>query len=183
MKLLPEKIANSNLQNKFVIDNKSETLLKNKLLLLDTNALIDAYRLPNEFYLLLKEFESLDCAVVTTKTICGEFIGGTKNPQSLNQKVAFLEELFGKKLHSENLFLNTNSTFPESKDFLEFSRQANKFSLVDFEIFTLLKQLNDVLLISRNHKDFTTRLVYRISFITLLGIAEIHTYGVYQAKT
>ena len=147
-------------------------------MLLDTNALIDAFRLPAEFYDLAKELSALDCDLVTTKSIAIEFLGGSKDSVHIKVKKEFLETLFGKPLGK--IYLPLDTTEPNINDLLTFSRQANKFSIPDYELFCTLKRYGkNIALVSRNHKDFTTGLVKRISFITLLGKAEIHTYGIY----
>lgn len=167
------------MQNKFVIDETTKDTLRDKTILLDTNALIDAYRLPAEFYDLLQDFIKLGCDIVTTRTIAIEFLGKTTEEEALAKKVAFLEMLLGNHL-VDAFYLPIDRGFPDKTDFLAFSRSANKFGNADFEIYlTLKKYKRHLLLITRNHKDFPTKLVNRVSFITLLGTAEIHTYGVY----
>lgn len=167
------------MQNKFVINDSSKDVLRDKTLLLDTNVLMDAYRLPSEFYELLQELVSLGCDVITTKTIVIEFLGSTTNEDDLSKKVAFLEMLLGK--HLQHGYLPIDRDFPDATDFLAFSRAANKFQPADFELYlTLKKYRQHLLLVTRNHKDFPTKLVNRVSFITLLGKTEIHTYGVYS---
>lgn len=169
------------MQNSFVIDQKTRHLIAGKTLLLDTSALIDAYRLPSEFYDLANEFAALECWLVTTKSIVLEFLGGTKNDEDMQKKQKFLEATFGKKL--DEISLPLERLLPETQQILAFSRQANRFSVTDFELYTtLLKYGDKIALVSRNHKDFTATLLPRISFITLLGNAEIHTYGVYSCQ-
>lgn len=167
------------MQNKFVIDSATRTKFAGRTLLLDTNALLDAYRLPEAFYSLAKEFSSLNCDLVTTKTIATEFLGGATDKKVLETKKAFLEVIFGKKLAA--IYLPLDHSEPKLEDILEFSRQANKFSIADYELFCTTKKYGKkIALITRNHKDFSTNLTERISFITLLGKSEIHTHGVYE---
>lgn len=166
-------------QHSFVIDTHTESALKDRALLLDTNALLDAYRLPSEFYDLTKKLVSLGCDYTTTRTIIIEFLGGTKDEDNLKQKKKFLEVLFGTDIE-KIFYLPMNKQELDLNQLLDFSRHANKFSIADFELYQTIKKYGDkVALISRNHKDFSTSLMERISFITLLGKAEIHTYGVY----
>ena len=167
------------MQNSFVIDANSRSTFKNKTLLLDTNALIDAFRLPAEFYDLANEFATMGCDLVTTKTIALEFLGGTKDKSSIKIKQEFLELTFGKKLAA--VYLPLDHTEPDISDILTFSRQANKFSIADYELYSTCKRYGErIALVTRNHKDFSAKLMERISFITLLGNAEIHTYGIYS---
>lgn len=53
----------------FVIDVGTSETFVGRTLLLDTNVLLDAYRLPEAFYDLAKEFVKLKCDLVTTKSI------------------------------------------------------------------------------------------------------------------
>lgn len=168
--------------NKFIIDQGSAHLLKNKTLLLDTNALIDAYRLSTEFVALLDEFVTLGCDLTATRSVIIEFLGSTTDAQIIKGKAELIEMIFGKKLTSNTFYLPLDHKMPELETFLIFSRQVKNFSAIDFEIYrTMQKYRSHLLLVTRNHKDFSTKLVERISFITLLGTAEIHTYGVYKA--
>ncbi len=163
----------------FVVDHNSQKAFAGKTLLLDTNALLDAFRLPSEFYDLAKTLANLDCDFVTTKTIAIEFLGGTSDSSGIKTKKEFLEVVFNKKL--ESIYLPLDHTAPDIEDILAFSRQANKFSIADYELYCTLKKYGDrIALVTRNHKDFSTKLTNRISFITLLGTKEIHTYGIYM---
>lgn len=165
----------------FVIDSASKNAFAGRTLLLDTNALLDAYRLPAEFYDLANKFAELGCDLVTTKSIVLEFLGGTTDEENINKKKEFLEVTFGKKLAA--IYLPIDHTEPDIKELLAFSRQANKFTIPDYELYCTLKKYGArIALISRNHKDFSTSLIKRISFITLLGASEIHTYGVYAYR-
>lgn len=162
----------------FVIDHETRQLFTGRTLLLDTNALLDAFRLPAEFYDLANEFAKLGCDLVTTKTIAIEFLGGTSDKDNLDKKKKFLEITFNKEL--KNIYLPLDHNEPDTDDILNFSRQANKFSIADYELYCTLKKYDKrIALVTRNHKDFSTTITTRISFITLLGIKEIHTYGVY----
>ena len=165
--------------SKFIIDATSSKKFSGRTLLLDTNVLLDAYRLPEAFYDLAKELASLNCDLVTTKSIAIEFLGGATDKNILDTKKEFLEITFGKKL--ANIYLPIDHSEPNLEDILAFSRQANKFSIADYELYCTVKKYgNRIALITRNHKDFSTNLSRRVSFITLLGKAEIHTYGVYE---
>jgi hypothetical protein len=144
--------------------------------------LVDAYRLPVEFADLLEELVKLGCDIVTTKSIIIEFLGGTKGKADLEKKVSFLEKMFGRKF-DDRPYLPLDRDTPDLQDILIFSRQANKFGIADFELYqTLKKYASTIVLVSRNHKDFTQKITERISFITLLGDAEIHTYGLYKCR-
>lgn len=168
--------------NSFVIDHGTKQSFAGKTLLLDMNALLDAFRLPAEFYDLVNELAELGCDLVTTRSIAIEFLGGTTDAAALTKKQEFLEVTFSKSL--SYVYLPLEHTMPTTDEFLLFSRNANKFSLADFELYcTLKKYRQHIALITRNHKDFSTKIMDRLSFITLLGAAEIHTYGVYAYRT
>lgn len=161
----------------FAIDKETRGSFAGRYLLLDTNALIDAYRLPEAFYDLANELVGLDCALVATKSVILEFIGGTRDKNSLQKKVAFLEALFNRPLRKIPLPLS--SDLPSVDDVHSFSKHAQKFSIGDFELYCAVKKYkHSIAILTRNHKDFPNSLLHRISFITLLGNAEIHTYSV-----
>lgn len=167
--------------NSFVIDTTTQSSFRGRTLLLDTNALIDAFRLPAEFYDLAAELAGMGCDFVTTKSIAIEFLGGTTDKSDLDKKKEFLEATFNKQLGK--IYLPLDHTEPDLDDILKFSRQANKFGIADYELYCTLKKYGDkIALITRNHKDFSTSLTTRIGFITLLGDKEIHTYGVYSCS-
>src|SRR5690606_19550239 len=94
----------------------------------------------------------------------------------------FLETVFGKEL--AKAYLPLDYDVPSTSDILHFSRQANRFSIVDYELYKTLKKYGKrIALVSRNHKDFSTKICERISFVTLLGVSEIHTYGIYSCQS
>ncbi len=116
--------------------------------------------------------------MVTTKSIAVEFLGGATDKNLLNKKKEFLEITFGKKL--AKIYMPLDHAEPNLDDILAFSRQANKFSIADYELYCTLKRYGKrIALVTRNHKDFSINLTKRISFITLLGSSEVHTYGIY----
>lgn len=167
------------MSNSFVIDRATKEIWRGKTLLLDTNVLIDAFRLPEEFYDFTSGLIENQCDIVTTKSIAIEFLGGTSEHALLAKKKSFLESTFNKELN--NLYLPLDRMPPDINDIMAFSRQANKFSIVDYELFCTLKKYGtNIALLTRNHKDFSTTLTKRIGFVTLLGDKEIHTYGVYM---
>lgn len=162
----------------FVIDTTTSTSFSNRWLLLDTNALIDAYRLPSEFVDLANSFGEMGCTLITTHEIVLEFLGGTQDSSNMQKKKEFIEKLFGRTVGKVYLPIDQNA--PDIETLLEFSRQASSFSIADYELYLTLKKYGvKIALVTRNHKDFSTTLTKRISFITLLGNKEIHTYGIY----
>lgn len=170
------------MHNLFVIDGTTESHLKDATILTDTNVFFDAWKFKAEFADLLAKLTDFNCYFVTLKSVVIEFLGGTKSEEDLQSKIDFLEAIFAKKLGSS--FLPLSQTFPTNDEFLQFSRQANKFSTTDFELYCALKkyQRSGLLLMTRNHTDFTQTLFARKGFITLLGTKEIHTHGLYAYK-
>ena len=167
------------MHNLFVIDHDSESILKGATILFDTNVLIDSWLFQAEFADLLAKFRACNCYLTTTKQVVIEFLGGTKSESNISEKVKFLETVFAKPI--SGLFLPSDKASPIEDEFLEFSRQANKFSVTDFELFWFLKKYSrsGLLLMTRNHSDFTAPTFERKGFITLLGKNEIHTHGLY----
>lgn len=168
------------MHNSYVIEQSSVGVLKSKFLLLDTNFLIDASIFSDEAVELIAELRSMDCELVTTRAVLIEFFGGTKNLVEYEAKVRFVELLFGKVL-GQIVGLPIDKDLPDRNDMVKFSRQCQKFAPTDFELFLTLKKYNhgNLVLVSRNHTDFTARLFKREGFITLLGDREIRTYGLY----
>jgi hypothetical protein len=168
------------MHNSYVIETSSVGVLQSSFLLLDTNFLIDASIFRAEAVDLIAELRKMDCELVTTRAVLVEFLGGTKNPVEYDAKVLFVELLFGKTL-DKIVSLPIDSKLPNKTDLLDFSRQCQKFAPTDFELFLTLKKYShsSLILISRNHTDFTSRLFKRKGFITLLGDKEIRTYGLY----
>ncbi len=166
--------------NSYVIDKDSVVVLASKFLLVDTNFLIDASIFSGEVVDLIAAFRTMGCELITTRAVLLEFLGGTKNPVEYDLKVQFVELLFGKRL-TEIVSLPIDKELPTKEDLVKFSQQCKKFAPTDFELYLTLKKYShgNLLLISRNHTDFTARLFKRQGFITLLGDKEIRTYGLY----
>jgi hypothetical protein len=163
----------------FVINGDTEKILKDSTILVDTNVLFDAWKFKTEFADLLTKLTDLDCYLVTTPAVVIEFLGGTKGQDDLKAKVEFIEAVFGKTL--SNIFLPLAQQFPDAGSFLAFSRQANNFSTTDFELYCALKKYahSGLMLMTRNHRDFTPPMFNRQGFITLVGTKEIHTHCLY----
>lgn len=171
------------MRNRYIIEADSIDVLRAKHLLLDTNFLLDAGLFKQEAAELISELDKLGCGLLTTRSVLVETLGGTKDETALKDRINYLEVLFGRPFASI-VSLPIERNFPTSGDFLAFSRQCNRFSATDFELFLTLKKYKSsgILLITRNHSDFTSKICDRAGFITLLGDKEIRTYGVYQAK-
>lgn len=168
--------------NLYVIDDQSAGVLRSKYLLLDTNFIIDALIFRAQAIELIERFRDLACELITTPAVITEFLGGTKDKGDFEAKVRHLEILFGKPL-AKIVSLVVGKDFPAQDAFLAFSRQCNKFGTTDFELYLTLKKFSTggLLLVTRNHSDFTNKICDRVGFITLLGNKEIRTYGMYQA--
>ncbi|MGC1176536.1 MAG: hypothetical protein WA843_00535 [Candidatus Saccharimonadales bacterium] len=171
------------MHNAYLIEPSSVGALRSKHVLLDTNFLIDASIFKEEAAELIVQLRDLSCDLVTTKAVVVETLGGTTDETALRKKTTYLESVFGQQL-DHIVSLPIERDLPTPNDLLAFSRQCNKFSNTDFELFLTLKKYkpSDILLITRNHKDFTDKICDRVGFITLLGNKEIRTYGVYRAK-
>ncbi len=168
------------MHNSYVIESTSVGILKSKYLLLDTNFLIDASIFRNEAVGLIEELRIMECELVTTRAVLIEFFGGTKNPVEYDTKVEFIELLFGKPL-DKIVSLPIDKDLPIRDDLIGFSRQCHRFAATDFELYLTLKKYSNaqLMLVTRNHTDFTVSLFKREGFITLLGAKEIRTYGLY----
>ncbi len=171
------------MHNGYVIESGSMEVLRSKHVLLDANFLIDASLFEREAADLFIELINLDCDLLAIRAVILETLGGTKDEAMLNDRVDYLEIIFGRPFNTM-VGLPIERDLPAKADMLAFSRQCNKFSSTDFELFSTLKKYKSsgMLLITRNHKDFTSKICKREGYITLFGNKEIRTYGVYQAK-
>lgn len=170
------------MHNRYVIETDSVDVLRSKHLLLDANFLLDAGLFKQEAAGLIGQLDKLECDLLTTRSVLIEVVGGTKDATALQDRMDYLEILFGRPF-ANIVGLPIERDLPASSDLLAFSRQCNKFSPTDFELFLTLKKYRSsgILLITRNHTDFTNKICNRVGFITLLGNKEIRTYGIYQA--
>lgn len=166
------------MHNLFVLGDGADSTLKDAFLVIDTNFIIDAWLFKEEAADLLAKLDALNCYLMATRSVVIEFLGGTKDADSLTAKLEFLEKLFARPI--DRIFVPYKPDFPKHDEFIEFSRQANNFSCTDFELYlTLKKYAGRVMLMTRNHKDFTAPTFERKGFITLLGKKEVHTHGLY----
>jgi hypothetical protein len=171
------------MHNKYVIGDGSSDLIKSKPLLLDTNFVIDTIIFNKESVDLIAQLRALNCDLITTRAVLTETLGGTKDSDHLKAKITHLELLFQKPF-KDIVKLPIERELPTGDDILKFSRQCNKFDTTDFELYLTLKKYchTGIMLITRNHTDFTSTLFERNGFITLFGNKEIKTYGLYSAK-
>jgi len=172
------------MHNKYIIGDGSSALIKAKPLLLDTNFVIDTIIFNKESVDLIEQLRTLKCDLITTRAVLVETLGGTKDFDYINAKIKHLELLFQKPFE-QIVKLPIEREMPDSDDVLKFSRQCNKFDTTDFELYLTLKkyQHTGIMLITRNHTDFTSALFDRNGYITLFSNKEIKTYGLYSVKT
>lgn len=171
------------MHNTYVIEQSSTDTLRSKYALLDTNFLLDALAFKEEAAEFIAQLRDLGCDLLTSRAVIVEALGGTKDSTLLGKKVNYLEALFGRSL-SQIVSLPIERKLPATEDLLRFGRQCRKFSATDFELFLTLKkyQSSGIVLITRNHSDFSNKICERVGFITLLGDKEVRTYGVYRAR-
>lgn len=170
------------MHNTYLIEHGSVEILRSRNVLIDTNFLIDATIFKKEAADLIGQLNSLGCNLLTTRAVIIETLGGTKDETHLKDKIDYVELLFSRPF-DKIVSLPIERDLPNIKDLLSFSRQCNKFGTTDFELFLTLQKYKSsgILLITRNHSDFTNKICDRAGFITLLGDKEIRTYGIYQA--
>lgn len=156
---------------------------KSHFLLLDTNFILDGTLFENELADLLEELDKFGCQLLTIQSVLLETLAGTKNELDLSSKITYLEMLF-KRPYWQIRPLPIDNDMPSNSDILNFSRQCHKFARTDFELYLALKKYrrSNLMLITRNHTDFTNKLFTRHGFITLLGAKEIRTYGLYAVN-
>ncbi len=183
MQRFSKKKKKNRVHNTYLIEPGTVEVLRSKHALLDTNFLIDASIFEEEAAELVSQLQGLNCDLLTTRSVILEALGGTKDEARLNDKIAYLELVFGRPF-ANMVGLPLERDLPSKTDLLAFSRQCNKFSATDFELFLTLKKYKSsgILLITRNHSDFTSKVCNRAGYVTLFGDKEIRTYGVYQAR-
>ncbi len=156
--------------------------LSHKHLVVDTNLLLEAEKSPEYFSELFSFILEAQCIPILTRFTEFEFMRNSFQKEVQQKQRAFLDA-FGFMLYP--LAIQPDALFEEAVKIAN-HYQARKFkdtSLVDCCLGALLRlKRSDLLLITRNHKDFPETLFER-HFVWNVGFErDVLAFGIYQAR-
>jgi len=153
--------------------------IKNKTILLDTNAFIEGYSHPQEFSTLLDIITSQGCDLTTIEAVRLEFLSKNRNRTELTRKIDY----YNKMLTSPPLATRTFEE--ETREFsllFAFGIQSKDFKAVDFMLVSAMKKYaSSILLFTNDHHDFTPQL-FNLKALLPLMPAQGHMvpFGLYE---
>ena len=136
--------------------NQHTLRIKNKTIILDTNALAEGFKNPNVFADLLISLTEEGCDLTSIGAVRLEFLSKNRSREELAKKIAFYTSTLTSPEIANRTFENL---FDDQALLYAFGYQSNAFKAVDFMITALMKKYsNNVLLLTNDHHDFTTQL-------------------------
>lgn len=146
--------------------------LKNRFIILDTNTLIALLSFGKEFAPFITELIDNGCTFLTIPSVRFEF-SRTETIEGYNKRTELLKNLctiYPIERHLEDF----------NELILVLQKINGKMSYTDFLLYCCLYKFRDAYLLTENHKDFLTSILYRETIITLDGEdKEIRNIGVY----
>ena len=145
-------------------------------LLVDTNFFIDLFSHRDKYRELFYEFEKKEIVLVACDFVKCEFIR-TKDKQKLEEKTKLFNETISTLLPIDikisELLVSTMA---------EYSHDLDGVEMTDLFLGTFIKRYPGLYLLTRNHKDFPTRIFTRSHVFSIEHDRDVKTYALYQYK-
>jgi predicted nucleic acid-binding protein len=151
-------------------------LPKSSTILVDTNFFIDLFSHQTKYRELLSEFESKEIVLVSCDFVKCEFIR-TKDKQKLEEKTKLFNETI-----STLLPLDIKISELLVPIMAEYSTDLDGIELTDLFLGAFIKRYPGLYLLTRNHKDFPTRIFTRSHVFSIEHDRDVKTYALYQYK-
>lgn len=151
-------------------------IFKNKHILLDTSAFIDAFLNPVRFGEFFNNLRTQETTLVSLDVVKTEFLKGAPTVEKYNQKKEFFDQII------EACLPTTNETFVNLYKLIQMYKENGK-SLSVTDLFlgaTLMQYKRNLFLLTKNTTDFPTNIFTLESYINISYTKGLHTYGVYS---
>lgn len=145
-------------------------------IIIDTNFLIDYFSKPELYISLVEGLREGDNVIVSIELVRCEFIR-SRVKDVIKLKSEFFTTLV------ENLLPIDQGVYKLVQPTIEkYGEDIEKVSLTDIYLACVLQRYSQVLLLTRNHQDFPTKLFSRDYLINIESKKDVKTYGLYQFK-
>lgn len=159
-----------------LITEQTSIKLQRKHLLLDTNFLLEAAKSPDIFFSIFQEFGDLRCQPITFPLIDFEFLRTAFQEDLRLEKQKLLQSLHCISLPIRPDIFNVALAFGHY-----YAAHRESPSLTDCFIAAMLKQhANDLILVTRNHKDFPAPLFVREGTFVIERPKDVLAFGLYR---
>lgn len=159
---------------KSLINMGSIALPENSTILLDTNFFIDLFEHESKYSDFFTTVESLDIALVSTLLVKGEFVR-TKDRNKLFDKNILFSKIVSTLLKIDDQFDGLLTSIIE-----EYSYDIEGVNIIDLFLACFLKRYKRLYLLTRNHKDFPTKIFHRSHVFSIEHEKDVKTYALYQ---
>jgi hypothetical protein len=149
--------------------------LKRSTVLVDACFFIDAYSKPEEFADFIHSLKAADVSLVSLVSVKIEFIR-SKTRDVVQRKKAYYEQIIEMTLPTRDV----DALVPEIVD--EYRQSTEGVSVTDFYLAACLKKYRRLLLLTRNHVDFPTKIFARSYIFPIETERDIRTYALYEYR-
>ena len=149
---------------------------KDKHILLDTSAFIDAFLNPVQFGDFFNKLKDHKTTLVSLDAVKIEFLKGAPNIEKYNQKEKFFDQII------EICLPTTNETYDNLYKLIQAYKEDGK-SLSVTDLFlgaTIMQYKESLLLLTKNTTDFPTSIFNLQSYINISYNKGLHVYGIYS---
>lgn len=152
------------------------SILKDKLLLLDTNVFIDISINPTQFTKFFTELKSNNITLATIDLVKIEFFKGAPNTERYKSKKELMDQILDVTLPlTENLTMNSFDLIQRYKE------EGKAISVTDIFLgATLMSYPSETCLLTKNTNDFPINIYTFVTYMNLLKRKSIQSYGVYE---
>lgn len=141
---------------------------------------IDALLHPREFAVFFNDCKKADITLVTIDPVIAEFTSGAESKTRLKEKIDFVNGIITFQLPITPDVITKNIPLLIAK----YGPKGKGVSHVDYLLAGMLvKHANDLLLLTKNAKDFPTSIFDLCSHFVISIDRSLQTYGVYQVHS
>lgn len=150
------------------------SLPSNAVILIDTNFLIDSFSDQISYLDFFKKIKEQNRTIVSIDLVKCEFIR-SQNKQIVENKVDYFNQFVETILPFDQKISQILQSIIE-----EYAEDGIGVSVVDFYLACFIKRYQKLYLLTRNHKDFPTRIFQRSCIFSIGLRKDIKTYALYQ---
>jgi hypothetical protein len=169
-------------QPAIILTEETIKVFAGKLLLLDTDILVDASIAVEQFADLFQSLKASQCKLFVITPVLVEFLRGSKSLGDMQKKKQFIESTVDSVIKVGELPTNGDiMNYLEPGFLLAYGIKGKGVSYTDYEVARCIKNHGPtMLLLTGNYKHFPEHLFDRLGVVTNTASPEIKSYGIYQ---
>jgi len=144
-----------------------------KTILVDTNFLFDVYNAKEKYATVLTEIQQAQINLVSTDLVRIEFIR-SRDKRAVEEKAIYFSEFIDTSLPMDPEVMKLIQPTIE-----EYGKDIDGVSPVDITLACCIKRYHGLYLLTRNHKDFPTKIFSRDYIFSVEHNRDVKTYALY----